>query len=223
MSVLLGNGNGTFQPSQSYDGAYSPDLRNESGITTGDVDNDGDVDIMVGNAASNDVSIYLNKGNGHFIFKGRVGMYWGVASPIYADFTGDGKNDIIATVGIPPSGIESQLALIKGTVFNSSSVTDNRTQYNTVTKANAQPGNEIMVLNNPFINYIDVKFEKIQTGKITLQLSDLTGTPLAAEQFAVTSQTAIRFNLQNKVLKTGIYILTAEAGKKLYRVRVMKQ
>ena len=64
MSVLLGNGNGTFQPAQNYDGAYSPDLRNESGITSGDVDNDGDIDIMVGNAASNDVSIYLNKGNG---------------------------------------------------------------------------------------------------------------------------------------------------------------
>jgi hypothetical protein len=64
-------GNVTFKPAQNYDGAYSPDLRNESGITSGDVDGDDDIDIIVGNAASNDVSIYLNKGNGTFNFKMR--------------------------------------------------------------------------------------------------------------------------------------------------------
>jgi hypothetical protein len=107
MSVLLGKGNGTFQAAQNYNGAYSPDLRNESGITSGDIDGDGDVDILVGNYASNDISLYLNNGNGSFTFTARTGMYYGVESPVYADFNGDGKKDIVAIVSVPPSGIQS--------------------------------------------------------------------------------------------------------------------
>jgi hypothetical protein len=46
---------------------------------------------------------------------------------------------------------------------------------------------------------------------------------LAAEQFAGASQTVIRFNLQNKVSKTGIYILTAAANGRKYIIKVMRQ
>src|SRR5207237_7607970 len=60
LTVRLGNGNGTFQNVQLIDAAYSPDLANVSGIAAGDVDNDGDMDIMVSQNASNDMSIYLN-------------------------------------------------------------------------------------------------------------------------------------------------------------------
>ena len=113
MSVILGNGDGTFQPAQNYDGAYSPDLRNESGITSGDIDGDGDIDLMVGNYASNDISIYLNNGNGGFSFPMRYGLYYNTAAPFFADFDGDGKGDIIATVGLPPSKLSGALALLK--------------------------------------------------------------------------------------------------------------
>jgi hypothetical protein len=223
MSVWLGNGNGTFQSAQNYDGAYSPDLRNESGITSGDVDNDGDLDIMVGNAASNDVSVYLNKGNGTFIFKARIGMYWGVASPIYADFTGDGKADIVAMTGIPPSGIESQLALIRGTIQNTHIVAANVTQNNTVVKSNAQPANEMIVMNNPFTSYIDIKFDKIPKGKILLQLSDLAGRQVAVAEHNGVSQSIIRFKADAKILSGGVYILTCQAEGKTHVIKVMKQ
>jgi len=220
---LLGNGNGTFQPAQNYDGAYSPDLRNESGITSGDVDNDGDIDIMVGNAASNDVSIYLNKGDGHFIFKLRTGMYWGVASPIYADFTGDGKNDIIAVTSIPPSGIQSQLALIKGNILNTGFVTNDRTKKDNITKNITQADDRLIVINNPFINYIDIKFEQILSGKITFLLTDVTGRLIAMQEINTNNQSIIRFNVGNKVIKSGTYILTGETGGNKYSAKVMKQ
>jgi hypothetical protein len=223
MSVWLGNGNGTFQPAQNYDGAYSPDLRNESGITSGDVDNDGDIDIMVGNAASNDVSTYLNKGNGTFIFKVRMGMNWGVASPIYADFTGDDKADIIAMTGIPPSGIESQLTLIRGTIRNTRTIAANAVQDNTIAKANAQPGAKMMVINNPFSSYIDIRFDKIPKGKIVLQLSDLAGKQVAGSVYNEVVSSITRFDVSAKVLSSGVYILTCGAEGKTYTVKVMKQ
>ncbi len=223
MSVLLGNGNGTFQPAQNYDGAYSPDLRNESGITSGDVDGDGDIDIMVSNGASNDVSVYLNKGNGTFIFKGRVGIYWGVESLLYADFTGDGKNDIVATVGTPPSGIQSQLAIIRGNVPNPVSIADKNAKENNVVKANVRLGTGMAVLNNPFTNYIDVKFENVPVCKITLQLTDLTGQTLARQQFNSNHNPVIRFDIGSKVIRNGIYILSAETGGNKYTARVMRK
>lgn len=223
MSVLLGNGNGTFQPAQNYDGAYSPDLRNESGITSGDVDNDGDLDIMVGNAASNDVSIYINKGNGHFIFEERVGMYWGVASPIYADFTGDGKNDIIAIVGVPPSGISSQLALIKGNILNTSLITEKGSKEYNIQKNLTRHDNKMSVINNPFTNYIDVKFAQMQSGKISFLLRDIRGRVLAMQEINADNPSIIRFNVSNKLIKSGIYILTAETNKNRYTASVMRQ
>jgi hypothetical protein len=65
----------------------------------------------------------LNNGNGTFKFTARTGIYYGVESPVYADFNGDGKKDIVAIVGIPPSGIQSQLAIIKDNVLNDVSTT----------------------------------------------------------------------------------------------------
>jgi hypothetical protein len=214
MSVLLGNGNGTFQPAHNYDGAYSPDLRNESGITAGDIDDDGDIDIMVGNTASNDVSIYLNKGNGTFIFRERAGMYWGVASPIYADFTGDGKKDIIATVGIPPSGIQSQLALIEGNVLNTHSFAGRSIKDKNNLKVITQPGNGMILMNNPFSNYIDIKFDKIPKGKILLQLSDLAGKRIAKAEYNEALNSIVRFDIRSKGLSSGVYILACRQKEK---------
>jgi len=191
MSVLLGNGNGTFQPAQNYDGAYSPDL--------------------------------LNKGDGHFIFKLRTGMYWGVASPIYADFTGDGKNDIIATTSIPPDGIQSQLALIKGNTLNTSFVTNQGTKKNNITKNITQADYRLIVINNPFANYIDIKFEQILSGKITFLLTDVTGRLIAMQEINANNQSIIRFNVGNKVIKSGIYSLAVEVNGNKYSARVIRQ
>ena len=113
MSVLIGNGDGTFQPANIIPSAYSPDLLNVSGITVGDVDSDGDADIMVGNNASNCISLYENN-NGVFTYRVRIGGYSGVFSPLFADFDGDDRGDLVAVGQLPPSGIPSTLMFIKG-------------------------------------------------------------------------------------------------------------
>jgi FG-GAP-like repeat len=113
MSVLYGNGNGTFPTVVILPSAHSPDLLNVSGIASGDLDGDGDKDIMVGHYASNCISLYYNN-NGTFEYKMRAGGYSGVYAPLFADFDGDNKGDIVAVGSIPPSGIESNLMFIKG-------------------------------------------------------------------------------------------------------------
>ncbi len=57
VSVLLGNGDGTFAPLSSYStGAYA------AGLTVGDFNSDGFPDIVVANAFSNTISVLRNDG-----------------------------------------------------------------------------------------------------------------------------------------------------------------
>ena len=61
VSVLLGNGDGTFQPPVTYAVGLYP-----SAIVAGDFTGDGRTDLAVANSGSNDVSILLGNGNGTF-------------------------------------------------------------------------------------------------------------------------------------------------------------
>ncbi len=61
VSVLLGNGNGTFQPQQTF--AAGPA---QLAVAVGDVNGDGSPDLVVTNAGNNTVSVLLGNGNGTF-------------------------------------------------------------------------------------------------------------------------------------------------------------
>jgi type II secretory pathway component GspD/PulD (secretin) len=61
ISVLLGNGDGTFNAQASYDVGTAPEW-----IATGDFNKDGNVDIAVANQNSNTISILLGNGDGTF-------------------------------------------------------------------------------------------------------------------------------------------------------------
>jgi hypothetical protein len=114
ITIRLGNGDGTFKAVQQLPAAYSPDLANVSGIAAADVDGDGDLDLIVGQDASNDMAVYYNNGSGVFSAYVRVGGYYGVSAPWFADFDGDGHGDIAMMVNLPPSGSQSALIVLKG-------------------------------------------------------------------------------------------------------------
>lgn len=168
MSVLVGNGNGSFQLSQNYSGATSPDLRNVFGITAGDLDNDGDVDLVVGNQASNDLSFYSNLGNGTFEYRMRYGVYYGASSPIYDDFDGDGQGDIAAVVEVPPSGIDGAVAVIHGRA----------TGPTRVVESDPIPPNKFTLFPNypnPFNPQTTIAYNLPHRGLVRVKVYDLTG------------------------------------------------
>ena len=61
VSVLLGNGDGTFQTASNYAVGVNP-----RSVATGDLNGDGFTDLSVANFGSSDVSILLGVGNGTF-------------------------------------------------------------------------------------------------------------------------------------------------------------
>lgn len=89
VSVLLGNGNGTFQAATSFAVGSRPEA-----LTVKDFNGDGILDMVSANYNSSNVSVLIGNGNG--TFQSAVNYAAG-ASPISivtADFNGDGKADL---------------------------------------------------------------------------------------------------------------------------------
>ena len=61
VSVLLGNGNGTFQTAMNYTTGLSPSF-----VAVADVNGDGKPDLVVANENGASVSVLLGNGNGTF-------------------------------------------------------------------------------------------------------------------------------------------------------------
>jgi hypothetical protein len=94
MGVLVGNGNGTFQPVVTYPtGSYSA----PSDVAVGDINYDGKPDIITANYNNSTVGLFINNGNGTFqpIVTYPAGANCNPNSLVATDVNGDGKTDIV--------------------------------------------------------------------------------------------------------------------------------
>ena len=91
ISVLVGNGNGTFQPSVTV--ATAGD---EAGsVAIADLNHDGKPDLVVGNYADDTVSVLLGNGDGTFKPQVIYAAGYDPSGVSLADLNGDGNEDII--------------------------------------------------------------------------------------------------------------------------------
>jgi hypothetical protein len=107
--VLLGNGDGTFQPSVTYTaGTTFPNA-----VMLGDFNGDGKPDILVVNSDST-VSVLLNNGDGTFQAQVVTSITTNAPGVVaVGDFNGDGKADIAVPVAVAQHG-DSGLAILLG-------------------------------------------------------------------------------------------------------------
>ena len=93
VSVMLGNGDGTFQPQVSYPTGNGP-----FGLTIGDFNGDEKPDLVTANFDDNTVSVLLGNGNGIFQPQATYAIPAGGAYAVaVGDFNGDGKLDLVVT------------------------------------------------------------------------------------------------------------------------------
>ncbi len=100
VSILLGNGDGTFQPQQQINVGLAP-----RGVAVLDVDGDGDMDVVNTNYGNGNLSILTNNGNASGVFSGPSFFEGGGAgerSLATADMNGDGLLDLV--IGMINSG-----------------------------------------------------------------------------------------------------------------------
>ncbi len=104
VAVLLGTGDGTFQPASAYPsgGLYA------DAVAVADVDGDGFLDIVVGNCgfpkvtkcANGNVGVLWGNGDGTFQAVSALGLGGsGAASVAVADVNGDGNLDLLVATG----------------------------------------------------------------------------------------------------------------------------
>jgi hypothetical protein len=94
---------------------------------------------------------------------------------------------------------------------------------NVVLLRNRNAKQEIAVMNNPFNNYIDIRFGKVPQGKVNVKLVDLIGRQVATGSYSNLSQSYVRFNTNDRAVSQGIYLLTIEADGIRITQKVMKQ
>jgi polyvinyl alcohol dehydrogenase (cytochrome) len=102
ISVLLGNGDGTFQGPAGFS-ATSP-----ASVAVGDFNGDGRVDLV---AANNDQGVAVLLGNGDGTFQTAVNVPAGTGASTVAvgDFNGDGRADLVVT-----NGTDAQIGVLLG-------------------------------------------------------------------------------------------------------------
>jgi hypothetical protein len=104
VSVLLGNGDGTFQPARNYGTGLHPDR-----VIVGDFTGSGVPDLATTNYDGNSVSIFLGNGDGTFRPARSFPAGSNPISVTAADFTGNGILDLALT-----SATTSNVAFLLG-------------------------------------------------------------------------------------------------------------
>src|SRR2546426_457828 len=109
VSVLLGNGDGTFQSAVNYDAGIYP-----QSVAVADFNGDGKLDFAVANFHSGNVSVLLGKGDGTFQTPINYDAADDPHSVAVGDFNGDGKADL-AVANLASSNVSVLLGNGDGT------------------------------------------------------------------------------------------------------------
>jgi hypothetical protein len=90
VSVLLGNGDGSFAAKTDYTTGFGPES-----VVAADFNGDGNQDLATANIADFSVSVLLGNGDGSFAAKTDYATWRAPCSVSVADFNGDGKQDLV--------------------------------------------------------------------------------------------------------------------------------
>jgi hypothetical protein len=109
VSVLLGNGDGSFQAALTFTVGKYP-----GSVAVGDFDGDGVPDLAVANGGSDSVSVLLGNGDGTFHKARNFATGAHPVSVVVSDFNADGVPDLAVVVNASVSGAVGRASVLLG-------------------------------------------------------------------------------------------------------------
>jgi len=100
---------------------------------------------------------------------------------------------------------------------------DNSFQYSKVLYLRSIADQMFRVLNNPFVNTINLQLGKIPVGTVEVRLSDMTGRELYHAQSGTAGSDRMSIDLSGCNLSTGIYLLEVVYDQERHVARVLRQ
>jgi hypothetical protein len=189
VSVLLGNGDGTFQTQKTFSVGQSPNA-----VAIADLNGDGKPDIIVANSKSDTISVLLGNGNGTFQPQRTISTgFYTPSSVAVADLNGDGKPDLVVTnfyyvrgyVGFPGKSVSVLLGNGDGTFQLPRSFSTNTSVKNygpssvAVADLNGDGKPDLVVTNYGYSGYLG----SYPGDKVSVLLGNGNGTFQAAKEY----------------------------------------
>ena len=153
VSVLLGNGDGTFQPKTDYATAATGEPKS---VAIGDLNGDGKRDFVTANQASNNVSVLLGNGDGSFQTHVEYAATVGDHEAAIGDLNRDGIPDIAVAgwggsvlsvlVGNGNGSFQTKVDYVTGTAPHSIVIEDFNGDGNTDLATANHDSNDISIL-----------------------------------------------------------------------------
>ena len=111
VSLLLGNGDGTFRSAAQIPAGPFP-----LSVATGDLNGDQKLDLIIGDQSTDTLSVLLGNGDGTFQSAKTITLGSGgsVSSIVVAEFNADNKPDVVAAVTDPVTPANSGLRILLG-------------------------------------------------------------------------------------------------------------
>ena len=200
LTVLLGNGVGGFAVTEYLDHS-TQDFRDW--VASGDVNGDGEVDLLTGGVQ--DALVFLNDGTGHFDFSGRYGIGADAFGLHYADVTGDGHGDLVALNRheFPPAGFDHGLSVVRGLPPTTAGV-----EPVAETAAPRHGLVSLSVLPNPFHATAQLRLVLAEQETVTLDVHDVLGRRLRKlHEGKLTARVEHSFAIGASGLPSGVYFV----------------
>jgi FG-GAP-like repeat len=178
VGILLGNGDGTLQPSLTYPLNSTP-----YSVAAADFNHDGNLDLAIGDKFQ-DIAILLGKGDGSFQPEVDYSTVGGGGAVAVQDFNGDGNLDVVVMGGFP-TGVNEFLGNGDGTFGPSLFCATITAGGPVVGDFNGDHRPDLVLLGNPtgvttMLNTGLVDFSPTTPMNFPVQLVSTTSTPATA-------------------------------------------
>ena len=205
VKVRLGDGTGAFPDStQTLVG------QSITGLDAGDVDGDGDLDLLVSQRELSGVAFLENDGTGTYTLPAVIGTAWQYHDGTYADVSGDGIGDLVGVYSTPPGGFGTAfLTMVRGINFRPTSDAPGAMPVATSSRA--------LVLSapspNPARRTLRAELTVRDAGAVRVEVFDALGRRLRVLHDEVVAAGArVPLVLDAAPLPAGVYTVRATAG-----------